>query len=269
VTNHDGDGGILRTQQDEDEARANAVADPASYHATIASSELHWFDASAEQWLSRAEHGDWQGWHARSGASAEADAAWTPWSSALDDSAAPFYRWFVDGHTNACFNLLDRHVLSGRGNQQALVFEGDRWDPSKNGGRGGPVFEQRLTYRELLIEVALRARVLTKLGLSCGDRIALNLPNILEQIYYILAAQRLGVIYTPVFGGFSAKTLSDRIHDAGARVVITADGGYRNAEVVPYKSAYADPALDNYVPRPAALKALSETAPSGRRWAPQ
>ena len=76
---------------------------------------------------------------------------------------------------------------------------------------GGPVFEQRLSYRELLIEVALRARALQKLGLSAGDRIALNLPNILEQIFYILAAQRLGVIYTPVFGGFSAKTLSDRI----------------------------------------------------------
>jgi len=259
VTNHDGGWGTLRSQQDEDEARANAVADPSSYHATIASSELHWFDADSEQWLSRATQGDWQGWHAYSGALASANTAWAPWSSALDDSAAPFYRWFVDGQTNACFNLLDRHVLSGRGNQQALVFEGDRWDPSKNGGRGGPVFEQRLSYRELLIEVALRARVLAKLGLRCGDRIALNLPNILEQIYYILAAQRLGVIYTPVFGGFSAKTLSDRIHDAGAKVVITADGGYRNAEVVPYKSAYADPALDNYVPRPAALKALSET----------
>jgi len=259
VTNHDGGWGTLRSQQDEDEARANAVADPSSYHATIASSELHWFDADGEQWLSRATQGDWQGWHAYSGALASANTAWAPWSSALDDSAAPFYRWFVDGQTNACFNLLDRHVLSGRGNQQALVFEGDRWDPSKNGGRGGPVFEQRLSYRELLIEVALRARVLAKLGLRCGDRIAMNLPNILEQIYYILAAQRLGVIYTPVFGGFSAKTLSDRIHDAGAKVVITADGGYRNAEVVPYKSAYADPALDNYVPRPAALKALSET----------
>ena len=153
-------------------------------------------------------------------------------------------------------------MLSGRGKNQALVFEGDRWDPSKNEGRGGPVFEQRLSYRELLVEVTLRARVLKSLDLSAGDRIALNLPNILEQIFYILAAQRLGVIYTPVFGGFSAKTLSDRIHDAGAKVVITADGGYRNAEVVPYKSTYTDPALDNYVPRPAALQALSETLKS-------
>ncbi|GIR70682.1 MAG: hypothetical protein CM15mP74_19330 [Halieaceae bacterium] len=106
-----------------------------------------------------------------------------PWSTALDDSAAPFFRWFVDGQTNACFNLLDRHVLAGRGAQQSVVFEGDRWDPSKNEGRGGPVFEQRLSYRELLIEVALRARVLKHLGLSAGDRIALNLPNIVEQIF--------------------------------------------------------------------------------------
>ena len=262
MSHHDGHWGILGSQQDEDQARAQAVSDPAAYHAAIAAKELHWYDASGEQWVSQPSADVWQGWHAVSGADGSADAGWTPWSSALEASAAPFYRWFVDGQTNACFNLLDRHVLSGRGEEQALVFEGDRWDPSKNEGRGGPVFEQRLSYRELLIEVALRARVLESLDLSAGDRIALNLPNILEQIFYILAAQRLGVIYTPVFGGFSAKTLSDRIHDAGAKVVITADGGYRNAEVVSYKSTYADPALDNYVPRPAALQALSETLKS-------
>ncbi|MDP5071497.1 MAG: hypothetical protein NWQ45_11415, partial [Congregibacter sp.] len=68
---------------------------------------------------------------------------------------------------------------------------------------------------------------------------------------------RLGIIYTPVFGGFSAKTLSDRIYDAGATVVITADGGYRNAEVVPYKETYTDPALDNFVPLPSALTCLA------------
>ena len=222
MTHHDGHWGILGSQQDEDQARAQAVSDPAAYHAAIAAKELHWYDASGEQWVSQPSADAWQGWHAVSGADGSADAGWTPWSSALDASAAPFYRWFVDGQTNACFNLLDRHVLSGRGEEQALVFEGDRWDPSKNEGRGGPVFEQRLSYRELLIEVALRARVLKSLDLSAGDRIALNLPNILEQIFYILAAQRLGVIYTPVFGGFSAKTLSDRIHDAGAK-----SGDYR------------------------------------------
>ena len=144
MTNHDERWGILASQQDEDQARASAVSDPAGYHAHIAAGELHWFHRSKDQWLSQSG-GRWQGWHAQSGASADADADWRPWSTPLDDSAAPFYRWFVDGHTNACFNLLDRHVLSGRGNQQALVFEGDRWDPSKNDGRGGPVFEQRLS----------------------------------------------------------------------------------------------------------------------------
>ena len=262
MTHHDSHWGILGSQQGEDQSRAQAINDPAAYHASIAARELHWFDAMGEHWVARDASGDWQGWDSATAEHVTAPSDWTPWSAALDSTAAPFYRWFVDGQTNACFNLLDRHVLSGRGNKQALVFEGDRWDPSKNDGRGGPVFEQRLSYRELLIEVALRARALQKLGLSAGDRIALNLPNILEQIFYILAAQRLGVIYTPVFGGFSAKTLSDRIHDAGAKLVITADGGYRNAEVVSYKSTYADPALDNYVPRPAALKALSETLQS-------
>ena len=259
MSNQNQSWGILPTQQDEDNTRAHAVNDPAGYHAGIAGRELHWFDGNTQSWISQTDTGEWAGWHDRDASSAHADASWQPWSHPLDDSLAPYYRWFVDGQTNACFNLIDRHVLSGRGDQIAIIFEGDRWDPSKNDGRGGPVHEQRVTYRELLVEVALRTRVLKQADLSCGDRVALNLPNVLEQIFYILACQRLGVIYTPVFGGFSAKTLSDRIHDAGAKVVITADGGYRNAEVVPYKSTYTDPALDNYIPRPAALEALSAT----------
>ena len=100
---------------------------------------------------------------------------------------------------------------------------------------GGPVTEQHFSYRKVFEEVIARMQVLQDLGLTKGDRIAFNLPNIPEQIFYMLAAQRMGVVYTPVFGGFSAKTLSDRIHDAGAKLVITADGGYRNAEVVGYK----------------------------------
>ena len=87
-----------------------------------------------------------------------------------------------------------------------------------------------------------------RLGLKAGDRIALNLPNIPAQLYWTEGAKRLGIVYTPVFGGFSDKTLSDRIHDAGARIVVTADGGYRNAQIVPFKTAYTDPALDDYVP---------------------
>ena len=149
-------------------------------------------------------------------------------------------------------------MLGGRGSHTAIIFEGDRWDPSRHDGRGGPVHEEHISYRRLLRETVLRAQVLKQLGLARGDRIAFNLPNILEQIYYTEAAKRLGIIYTPVFGGFSAKTLSDRIYDAGARVVITADGGYRNAEVVSYKEAFTDQALDNFIPGTAALACFEQ-----------
>ena len=165
----------------------------------------------------------------------------------FDESAAPYYKWFTGSQTSACFNLVDRHLLLGKLTDDHY-FEGDRWDPSKNNGRGGPVTEQHFSYRKVFEEIIARMQVLRDLGLNKGDRIAFNLPNIPEQIFYMLAAQRMGVVYTPVFGGFSAKTLSDRIHDAGAKLVITADGGYRNAEVVGYKETYADPALDNYIP---------------------
>ena len=125
----------------------------------------------------------------------------------------------------------------------------------KNNGRGGPVTEQHFSYRKVFEEIIARMQVLQDLGLTKGDRIAFNLPNIPEQIFYMLAAQRMGVVYTPVFGGFSAKTLSDRIHDAGAKLVITADGGYRNAEVVGYKG----PTLTQHsiiIPRETALATL-------------
>ncbi|MEE2893034.1 MAG: AMP-binding protein [Pseudomonadota bacterium] len=241
--------------------RARTLSELGDYHGEIASSELHWFDQG--RWVRRDPTSNrWSGIDARSG-EADADVStareWRPWQQALDSADAPFYRWFVGATTNACFNEVDRHVLAGNGARAAFIFEGDRWDPSRNDGRGGPVHQQTISYRELLVQTALRAQVLADLGLGKGDRVAFNLPNIPEQLFYTEAAKRLGVIYTPVFGGFSAKTLSDRIYDAGARVVVTADGGYRNAEVVPYKEAYTDQALDNYVPRTTALAALSDT----------
>jgi len=249
--------GRLSGADEESAQRDRARTDPGAYHGDIASRELHWFDG--RDWVRREEHGAWQGLgtghEATPSPAHEAD--WTPWTRAFDDSDAPFYRWFSGGLTNACFNEVDRHVLMGRGHDIALIFEGDRWDPSRNDGRGGPVQESRISYRQLLLETVLRAEVLRSLGLKRGDRIAFNLPNILEQIYYTEAAKRLGIIYTPVFGGFSAKTLSDRIHDAGAKVIVTADGGYRNAEVVSFKESYADPALDNYIPLGSALACLA------------
>ena len=119
---------------------------------------------------------------------------------------------------------------------------------SQDGGRGAPVDSRFISRKELLLHSTKCALALQALGLKAGDRIALNLPNIPAQLFWTEGAKRLGVIYTPVFGGFSEKTLSDRIHDAGAQVVITADGGFRNAQIVPFKTAYTDPALDNFVP---------------------
>ncbi|MEE4380910.1 MAG: AMP-binding protein [Pseudomonadales bacterium] len=254
--------GRVGDDDDERAQRERALTDPGAYHGAIAAAELHWHDDEHGCWLRREPaDGPWRGYDARDGGTVEAaprEGSWTPWRRAFDDTDAPFYRWFVGARTNACFNEVDRHVLAGRGAHAAFVFEGDRWDPSRNDGRGGPVHEQTISYRRLLWECVLRAEVLAGLGLRRGDRVAFNLPNIPEQLYYTEAAKRLGVIYTPVFGGFSAKTLSDRIRDAGARVVVTADGGYRNAEVVPYKEQFTDPALDNYVPRGTALDALRE-----------
>ena len=198
MSNQNQSWGILPTQQDEDNTRAHAVNDPAGYHAGIAGRELHWFDGNTQSWISQTDTGEWAGWHDRDASSAHADASWQPWSHPLDDSLAPYYRWFVDGQTNACFNLIDRHVLSGRGDQIAIIFEGDRWDPSKNDGRGGPVHEQRVTYRELLVEVALRTRVLKQADLSCGDRVALNLPNVLEQIFYMRLSLNLQELYLTI-----------------------------------------------------------------------
>ena len=244
----------LRTREDFARMRAAAIADPGAFHGDIARRALHWFAREAGAhgaWLTWDDAAQgWSGFDAATGApvTGAMPADWTPWTRAFDDAEAPFYRWFAGGRTNACFNEVDRHVLAGHGAEAALVFEGDRWDMSLDGGRGGPVDCWPVSRRALLVETAKCALALEALGLRRGDRIALNMPNIPQQVFWMQGAKRLGIVYTPVFGGFSDKTLSDRIHDAGARVVITADGGYRNAQVVPFKTAYTDPALDDYVP---------------------
>jgi acrylyl-CoA reductase (NADPH)/3-hydroxypropionyl-CoA dehydratase/3-hydroxypropionyl-CoA synthetase len=226
-------------------------------HGTLAARHMHWYDPDHEAWLTLADEGRWAGWSARDGSPVvtERPAAWRPWAVAFDASDAPFYRWFAGAQTNASFNEIDRHLLAGRGDRVAVVFEGDRWDPAKNDGRGGPVQERHFTYRHLLLETVRAAGVLQALGLRRGDRIAFNLPSIPQQVFFTEAAKRLGILYTPVFGGFSAKTLADRIADAGARVVVTADGGYRNAEVVGYKEQFTDRALDANLPIASAIAA--------------
>ena len=251
----------IRTRADWEADRAACAADPGLFHAAIARRNAHWLERSIGAWITfDASLGAWTGFDAETGApvTPALPADYAPWTTAFSDAEAPFYRWFDGALTNACFNEVDRHVLAGHGDEAAFIFEGDRWDQSLDAGRGGPVVKDVISRKRLLLEVAKAALALLDLGLGRGDRIALNMPNIPEQVYYTEAAKRLGIIYTPVFGGFSDKTLSDRIHDAGARVIITADGGYRNAQVIPFKEVYTDAALDNYVPVERALVAIRE-----------
>ena len=253
----------VATRADWERQRAAALDDPGSFHGTIAASTLHWFVASVGSdgaWLMRGDDGRWRGWDAVTGDPVTPDLPtdFVPWEKAFDDSEAPHWRWFVGGRTNVCFSEIDRHVLSGHGDETAIIFEGDRWDMAADGGRGAPVDCFSVSRKQLMLEVAKCAVALDALGLKAGDRIALNMPSIVPQIYWTEAAKRMGIVYTAVFGGFSDKTLSDRICDAGARVIVTSDGSYRNAQVAAFKNAYTDPALDNYVPVATALATLAD-----------
>jgi acrylyl-CoA reductase (NADPH)/3-hydroxypropionyl-CoA dehydratase/3-hydroxypropionyl-CoA synthetase len=252
----------VRNRADWDAMRAAVLADPGGFHGAVASRNLHWLVPLADgrsAWLSF-DGATWSGWDAETAAAitTDLDGGFAPWSRAFNDDDAPHFRWFDGARTNCAFNEIDRHVLAGHGAETAFIFEGDRWDMAHDNGRGAPVDCYGVSRRQLLLETAKCQLALMRLGLKAGDRIALNMPNIPAQLYWTEAAKRMGVLYTPVFGGFSDKTLSDRIHDAGAKIVITADGGYRMAQIVPFKTAYTDPALDNYVPVQVALTLLSD-----------
>jgi len=152
-----------------------------------------------------------------------------PWSRVLEWKP-PHAKWFLDGKLNASANCLDRHVTAGRGDRVALIWEGE------------PGEVRRITYAQLLDDVGRFANVLKSLGVKKGDRVAIYLPMVPEVAVAMLACARLGAPHTVVFGGFSAESLRDRINDAGAKVLVTADGGYRRGSVVPLKQN-ADEAL--------------------------
>jgi len=244
--------------------RAACADDPGAFHGAMAKRAICWLlpdQGEAGVWaFYDADAGAWIGWDAASGAETALalGEAFEPWTRAFNPDDAPRFRWFEGGLTNAAFNEVDRHVLAGHGDEAALIFEGDRWNMSLNDGRGGPVDGYAVSRKRLMLESAKCALALKALGLGPGDRIALNMPSIPEQIYWTEGAKRVGVLYTPVFGGFSDKTLSDRIADAGARVVVTADGSYRNAQAAPFKTSYTDPALDNFIEVATALELLTE-----------
>jgi acetyl-CoA synthetase len=170
-------------------ARAN-VADPQIYEHAEADPEAFWAEQAAAL--------DW----------------YRPWDTVLEWDP-PFAKWFLGGELNASFNCLDRHVAAGKGDKVAFHWEGEPGDTNA------------ITYAELLREVGKCANALKELGVRRGDRVAIYMPMILELPTAMLACARIGAAHNVVFGGFSSEALRDRINDSEAKLVITADGGYR------------------------------------------
>lgn len=147
-----------------------------------------------------------------------------PWTQVLEWNP-PYAKWFVGGKLNVCYNCLDRHMETDTRTKRALIWEGENGD------------QREFTYEDLYQEVNQFANVLKSLGVAKGDRVAIYLPMIPEAAVSMLACARIGAIHTVVFGGFSAEALKDRILDAEAKVVITADGGFRRGKIVHLKEA--------------------------------
>ncbi|MDG1462130.1 MAG: acetate--CoA ligase [Gammaproteobacteria bacterium] len=152
-----------------------------------------------------------------------------PWKTTLDSSNAPNYKWFSGGMLNVSANCLDRH-LAEHGNKTAIIFEGERGDV------------KHISYAELTREVSRFANALKAQGIESGDRVVIYMPMVPEAVIAMQACARIGAVHSVVFGGFSAVALRDRINDAGARMLITADGGFRGGAAVQLKQA-ADEAL--------------------------
>ena len=187
--------GMEAYQQLFDEAKS----DPEAFWGRIAQQNVHWFQ---------------------------------PWDKVLDDSQAPFYKWFTGGKTNIAYNCVDRHAQTWRKNKAAIIWEGEPGD------------QQILTYQELSRRVQRFANVLKKLGYKTGDRAIIYMPMVPELPIAMLACARLGIVHSVVFGGFSAEALKMRTQDLEASLVITADGGYRRGRNVRLKDAVDEALLE-------------------------
>jgi acetyl-CoA synthetase len=175
--------------RDYDALRQEAAADPLAF------------------WEERARQLDW----------------YQPWDKVLDDSNAPFFKWFVGAKTNVVLNALDRHQKNATRNKLALVWEGE--DGSL----------RTFSYFALNREVCQFANVLKSMGVKKGDRVTIYMPRIPEQMMAMLACAKVGAVHSVVYGGFSVEALAERIEDSESRVLITADGGYLRGKIVPLK----------------------------------
>ncbi len=153
------------------------------------------------------------------------DIVWfKPWNKVLDKSKKPFYKWFIGAKTNLAYNALDRHIEAGIGGRTAILWEDET-------GR-----TRKYTYLELYNEVNKFVNALKKLGVKKGDRVAIYLPNIPETAISMLACAKIGAMHSVVYAGYSAMALADRIQDASAKILITADGSFRRGKIVDLKS---------------------------------
>jgi propionyl-CoA synthetase len=154
-----------------------------------------------------------------------------PWDKVLDDSAAPFYRWFVGGELNTCYNAVDRHAEGGRGQQAAIIYD-------------SPVTQtvQTITYAELQDQVARFAGVLRDQGVTKGDRVLLYMPMIPQSVVAMLACARLGAVHSVVFGGFAPHELATRINDSTPKAIVSASCGIETNRIIKYK-----PMLDSAI----------------------
>ena len=158
-------------------------------------------------------------------AEAAEDVHWTRrWDRVLDDSRPPFYRWFAGAETNTCYNAVDRHVESGRGDQAALVYDSPVTDTVRV-----------ISYRELQADTARCAGVLAAHGVAKGDRVLIYMPMIPETAVTMLACARIGAIHSVVFGGFAPNELATRIDDAKPKVIVLASCGIEPGRVIAYK----------------------------------
>ncbi len=180
----------IKSMQEYQDLYDRAAADPEAFWAAEAREHLHWFE---------------------------------PFSQTLQWNA-PHAAWFVGGKTNASFNCLDRHVLNGQGDRNAIIWEGE------------PGETRVLTYRELLREVCLFANALKGIGVKSGDVVSIYMPMTPELAIAMLACARIGAVHSVIFAGFSAEAIADRNQDASAKVVLTSDGLYRRGKVLPLKS---------------------------------
>jgi acetyl-CoA synthetase len=154
------------------------------------------------------------------------------------DWKPPHAKWFTGGKLNVAENCLDRHLGTARENKAAIIFEGEPGDV------------RTITYKQLHFHVCRMAHILENRGIKAGDRVIIYMPMIPEAAIAMLACARIGAVHSVIFGGFSAESIKDRVHDCGAKLVITADGGYPPRQAVVPLKKNVDDALEGPTPSP-------------------